>query len=157
VADSIRQKLVDAYKLRLAAIKTADGYETDLGLGPIEEMPVQFQAEELPALGVQDQIDSVAQEYAFEKRVMNELSLQVRIFLPRGTTAKLLRKMIADVKRALVSDPITGNRDPQVGGLAVDMRPDQDGPEVLKDTFEIDAGAVLFVVQFLTAPFNDYE
>jgi hypothetical protein len=157
MADSIRQQLVDEIKRRLAQIQTAAGYETDLGSGPIEEMPVQFQEEEMPALGVLDLIDTVRQDYALEKRVFNELSMQVRIFLQRETSAALTRKMIADVKRALITDPASGERDATCGGLAVDMQPEQDGPDILKDTFQIDAAVVMFFIQFLTQPFNDYE
>lgn len=157
MADSIRQKLVNEIKRRLTAITIANGYETDIGTGPINEWPVAYQAEELPALGIFDLINATAQEYAQEKRIMNQLGFQVRIFLPRDPDPTLVRKMIADVLRATITDPTTGARDATLGGLAVDMQPEEDGFIVPKETFQIDGAAVGFNVQFLAAPFNAYE
>jgi hypothetical protein len=157
MADSIRQKIVDELKRRLMAISITNGYETDLGGGPINEMPVSYQEEELPALGVFDVVNTVNQEYAQQKRLINELSCQVRVFLQRETDARQARKMIADIKRAVITDPTTKERDATLGGIAVDMQPEQDGPDVPKDSYQIDGAVVAFMVQFLAAPFNDYE
>jgi len=157
MADGIRQKIVDELRRRLAAISIANGYETDLGAGPINEMPVSYQEEELPAIGVFDLINTTAQEYAQQKRLMNELSCQVRVFLQRGTDARQARQMLADIKRAVIRDATTQKVDATLGGLAVDMQPEQDGPDVPKDTYQIDGAVIAFMVQFLAEPFNDYE
>ena len=157
MAATIRQKLVDEITHRLTTITIANGYETDLGLGPINQWPVIYQEEELPALGVFDLVNNVVQEYAQEKRIMNHLPFQVRIFLARDPDAQLVRKMLADVMRAVITDPTSGERDATLGKLAVDMQPDEDGFIVPKDTFQIDGAAVGFMVQFLSAPFNAYE
>lgn len=154
---TIRQKLVDEIRRRLQAITIANGFETDLGLGPIDEWPIAYQAEELPALGIFDLINNTAQEYAQEKRIINELGFQVRIFLPREPVPATVRKMLADVLRAVITDPTTGQRDATLGKLAVDMQPTEDGFIVPKETFQIDGAAVGFMVQFLAAPFNAYE
>jgi hypothetical protein len=154
---SIRQKIIDELKRRLAAIKIADGYETDLGLGPISWWPIAYQAEELPALGIHDVIDNQVQEYAQQKRIMHELACQVRIYLPRDADPAVVLQMLADVQAALITDPTTGQRDATLGGLAVDMQPTEAGFVVAKETYQIDAGAVGFNVQFLSEPFNAYQ
>jgi hypothetical protein len=157
MADTIRQKLVDEIKRRLASITVANGYATDLGTGPINEWPVVYQEEELPALGVFDLVNNTVQEYAQEKQIMNELPFQVRIFLQRDPDARQVRLMIGDVMQAVITNPTSGERDARFGGLAVDSQPQEDGFIVPKDSFQIDGAAVGFMVQFLSAPFNAYE
>lgn len=155
--DTIRQKIVIEIIRRLAAITTGNGYETDLGSGAINEWPVVYQEEELPALGVFDLINKSAQDYAKEKRIMNFLPMQVRIFLKRDQTPAPVRQMLADVMRAVITNPDTNTRDATLGGLAVDMQPEEDGFIVPADTFQIDGAAVGFMVQFLSEPFNAYQ
>jgi hypothetical protein len=155
--DTKRQAIVTEIKRRLAAISTANGYETELGAGPIDEWPIAYQDEELPALGVFDLVNNVVQEYAQQKAIMNQLPCQVRIFLPREPNPATVRKMLADVMRAAISDPDSGERDATLGGLVVDMQPEEDGFIVPKESFQIDGAAVGFMVQFLSAPFNAYQ
>jgi hypothetical protein len=157
MASTIRQKIVDEIRRRLAAITIANGYETDLGLGPIDEWPIGYQDDELPALGVFDLVNVMVKEYADEKAIINRLPIQVRIFLKREPTPATVRKMLADTQRAVVHDPTTGTRDYTLGGLAVDTLPEEEGFIVPADTFQIDGAAVGFAVQFLSEPFNAFE
>ena len=157
MAQSIRQQIVAEIKQRLAAITVANGYETDLGLGPIDEFPVSYLDDELPALGVFDLVNTMVQDYAQEKRIMNELPLQVRIFLQRDPDPTKVRQMLADVQRAIIRDPATQERDATLGQLAVDTQPQEEGFIVPKETFQIDGAAVGFMVQFLSEPFNAYQ
>jgi hypothetical protein len=157
MAYTIRQKIVNELKGRLAAIQTVNGYATDLGLGPISEWPVAYQEDELPALGVFDLVTNTTQEYAQEKRLMHQLPCQVRIFTQREPDPATVRLMLGDVMRAVISDAATGARDATLGGLAVDTLPEEDGFIVPKETWQIDGAAVGFTVQFLAQPFNAYE
>ena len=50
MADSKRQKIVDAVKTRMAAILTAGGYATNLGQN-VEEWSTHLQGEDIPAAG----------------------------------------------------------------------------------------------------------
>jgi hypothetical protein len=157
MAETKRQKIVDEIKRRLAAITIANGYESDLGLGPIDEWPVTYLEDELPALGVFDLVNTMVQDYAQQKGLINELPMQVRIFLSREPSPATVRKYLADVQRAVITDPTTNERDAQLGQLAVDMQPQEEGFIVPKESFQIDGAAVGFVVQFLTEPFNAYQ
>jgi hypothetical protein len=159
----LRQQFVDKLKLRLAAIQIDNGYQTDIGLNggnAIERWPTQFQEEELKTatrLGIFDQVNVTTQTFPREKRIPNMLPLQVRIFHERGTSPDALGVMIADVMRAVITDPDTGARDPTFGGLAVDTKPTSDGFIIPTETFQIDGAAIGFEIEFLTEPFNAYE
>jgi hypothetical protein len=158
MVDSIRQQIVDEIKIRLAAITPANGYETDLGEGLILEDPPAFQEEELPALGVFDLVNQMAKDSADQKAIPNQLAMQVRIFLKRETNLATARKMIADVKRAIIRDPGSGAIDPRLGPVnAVDTLPEEDAIIRDPDTYQVDGAYVGFVVQFLTEPFNAYQ
>lgn len=166
----LRQKIVDKLKLRLAAIDSsaaplADGYQyqTDVGTNPIDEWPTQYQEDELKAaaskarLGLFDLVNTMTQSFPREKQIPNILPMQVRIFHSREVTPAQLRIIIADVMRGIITDPITGKRDPTFGGLVVDTRPTEDGFIIPKETFQVDAGAVGFEVEFYSEPFNAYQ
>jgi len=155
--DPIRQRVVDILKARYAAIRIDNGYQTDLGLGPIDEWPIAYQQDEMPATGIFDLINKTSQAFPREKRSNNALSFQTRIFLRRNTTPALARMYVADVMKATITDPVTGERDPTFGGLAIDTKPDEDGFTVPEDTFQIDGAAVSYIVEFLSEPFNAYE
>jgi hypothetical protein len=142
---------------RLEAIQVANGYKTDLGLRPIERWPKQYQEEGLPGLGVFDLVTNTVQEYAREKRIMHHLPCQVRIFLRTDEPPDTWDNSLADVSWAISHDPLTGERDQQLGGLAVDMLPEEEGPNVPKETWQVEGAAVGFTVQYLAAPFNAYE
>lgn len=154
---TIRQKIVDKLDLRLAAISVANGYNTELGSRPRAEWPTAFQEDELPAVGMFDLVNRSTQSIPREKRIPNALPLQVRLFLKRDTTPAEARKMIADVMKAIITDPVSGQRDPTWGGLAIDTKPDEDGFIIPEGTFQIDGAAVGFTVEFYSEPFNAYE
>ena len=161
--DTKRQQIVNKLKLRLAAISTANGYQTNIGSNggkPIDEWPTQYQEEELieaTRIGLFDLTASKPQETIGQKGVINEMPCQVRIFHKRGTTPAELRVMIGDVEAALITDPESGNEDPTLGGVAVTMLSGEVGFIVPNDSFQIDGAAVQFTVHFLTNPFNAYQ
>jgi len=158
-----RQQIVNELKLRLATIQIANGYQTDIGLNggnPIDDWPTQYQEEELEEatrLGVFEITQRKPQDQPRQKGVMNTMSCQVRIFHKRGTTPAELRTMIGDVEQALIQDWESGDEDPTLGGVVVDMVSDEVGFIVPPDTFQIDGAAVAFDVLFLTNPFSAYE
>lgn len=159
----VRQRIVDKLKLRAAAIRVENGFQTDIGLNggkEIDRWPPQFQEEELvisTRLGVFDMVNVPTQNQPQEKRIPNEMPVQLRAFHKRGLSADEQGIILADMQRAIITDPDTGKKDPTLGGLAWDMRPTSDGFIVPTETFEIDGVAVGFTVYFYTEPFNAYE
>jgi hypothetical protein len=157
---TIRQQLVDKLKLRLARIRIANGFQTDIGETDAEDWPIQFQEDELrdkTRLGIFDLTNKSDQTELREKKIPNTLPMQVRIFHSRDTTPAELRVMIADVMQAIGADDQNGNYEPTFDGLAIDTKPDEDGFIIPRETFSIDGAAISFTVEFLSAPFNAYE
>jgi len=157
---TIRQQIVAKIIARLARIQVANGFQTDIGLQPAEDWPTRYSNDELreaTRLGVFDLTNKSFQDEPEQKKIANVLPLQVRIFHARETTPAQLRTMMADVMKAIISDELTGEREPTFGGLAWDTKPDEDGFIIPKETFSIDGAAVGFTVEFLAAPFDAYQ
>lgn len=155
-----RQLIVDEFIRRLEAIDSAADplangyqYQTDIGKNDVvrhvthSDQATLKAAEGKAILSVFDLVRTRAKEYPDESDVVATLPVQVRGFHFReGVTADELTKMLADVMQAVVTDPDTGQRDLQLGGVAVDVRPTEDGFIIPAETFEIDAFAVGFEV-----------
>jgi hypothetical protein len=169
---TIRQRIVDKLTLRLARIRTSNGFQTDIGETAAEEWPTEFnegQVRDKTRLGIFDQDnDSTQTGDDPTAETDNTLALQVRIFHSRKTTPAELRTMIADVQKAIIEHEITGERDQnwrdydqdtgKYGNkLAVRTRPGRDGFVIPNQVVTIDAAAVAFTVDFITEPFNAYE
>jgi hypothetical protein len=155
-----RQQIVSKVIARLARISIANGFATDIGATPADDWPTRYTETDLreaTRLGVFDLTAKSFQDYPEEKKIMNTLPLQVRIFHQRPSTPAQLRLMIGDVMRAVIEDEVTGARDATFGGLAVDTKPDEDGFIVPKETFAIEGAAVGFTVDFLAPPFDAYD
>jgi hypothetical protein len=164
---TLRRQFVELLKLRLKAISASttvtlhDGsqyqFQTNLGARPIERKPVALQSDDLPALGIVDDDNKTVQDFPRQKAVSNTLSCQVRIFLKRNTDLDLADSYLGDVMRAIVTSHLTGKYEPTFGGLAVDTRPESDGWIRDRTTYEVEAAAVSFTVEFLSGPFNAYQ
>jgi hypothetical protein len=155
-----RQQIVNEVKGRLAAIDSsvtlADGYQyqSDLGKGPIDEWPVAYQEDDLPALGVYDMVEKRVKTYPDEKAIDAALPLQVRIFHRRETTPATLRTYLADVMKAVTTDPDTKKQDLTLGGFCYDIKPDENGFIVPKETFQIDGAAVGFSIEHVIGAYD---
>lgn len=156
MADSKRQKIVDAVKTRMAAILVSGGYDTDLGQN-VEEWSQHLQQEDIPDAGVLSVCDMVAEAAGTSGRsnpqeTVWQMPIQLRIWLPKSRTSMAnLRTALKDVNRAIREDDRW-----QVAGVGLVMisRPLREGPIVPEDSFEV-AGAFLdFEVQFITQKFN---
>lgn len=159
MADSKRQKIVDAVKTRMAAILVAGGYDTNLGQNVLE-WETHLQEEDIPAAGALSVCDLVATaaettERSNPRNTVWLMPIHIRIFLPKNRlNAANVRTAIKDVNRAIRQD----DRWKVAGvGLVMISRPQSEGPVIPEDTFQITAGAVQFEVQYLTAKFNSEE
>lgn len=163
MADSKRQRIVDAIKTRMATILTANGYDTDLGLN-VREWESWVQQEDIPDDGVISICDlpavAASSDQARAERVVTGVTVwlmpvQFRIFLKRDAAVHAnLRTAIKDVNRAIRQDRrwTVANI-----GLAAATRPQREGPLLNEETFEI-AGAVVEVeVKYLTKEFDSEE
>lgn len=102
-----RQEIVDAIKARLSSIRTANGYDTDLGLHVFEWKVTAFADSELPGVCFRDTEQLVAELTGG----MRNISLTVEFILGAAAgaaTASIVRQGIGDVVRCIDSDPTWG-------------------------------------------------
>jgi hypothetical protein len=116
MADTIRQKIVDALLARLATIRTAAGFETNIGRSlfewrDLEASPfapdVELIAEsDLSALNIKDKaepaIDALVQG-RHEKDLQFELEIGTNKKTETTSVAYWLRKIIGDVEKCLAN------------------------------------------------------
>jgi ribosomal protein L29 len=154
MADSIRQKIVDAVKARLQGILVSGGYQTDVGANVFVWKGADFAADELPACDVRDVRDDIDNTVVSTRREHHRLTFEVAVAVADGTDSmKTARKAIADVYQAIGVDrlwTVSGTR------LAFDteLKSDESGIEQRETTL---AGAkITFVVSYRTAAFDPY-
>lgn len=154
MADSIRQKIVDAVKSRFQGILTSGGYQTDIGSHVFVWKGSDFAPKELPACDIRDVRDDIDNTVVSTRREHHKLTIEVAVAVADGTDSmKTARKAIADVYRAIGVDrywTVSGAR------LAFDteLKSDESGIEQRETTL---AGSkITFVVNYRTAVFDPY-
>jgi hypothetical protein len=128
---SRRQKLVEAVKARLAAIKVADGYRTDVGLKQHEWLGRKLADDELPAHIVRDGEAKPVFDDARKDASKLKWSLPFVIdlvFKEGAATVVDARKGIADVHQAVGVDEKW-----KVGAEYLAARTVPDGDQVMAD------------------------
>ena len=150
MADSIRQSIINAIDARLKTITIANSYETDLGRNVFEHRTTALGDSELPGINFRDVGCDVSEEDVAIGQHGYELIMEAEILVKEGsTTAVQIRKMIADVIKAIGVDPRWGN-------LAVRTSPVSDSLK-FEQSEKIIAGALLtFPIIFRTNKFNPY-
>lgn len=152
MADSKRQKLVEAIVARMKTILVANGFTTDIG-ATVEDSRVNWQEEELPAISVFD-LPANAESAANPANTRHTIwmqPIQIRVSLIKGTDAKNARNAIKDIWKAVRSDPQWTLSSEKVAMYTI---PTQEGFTYPPDSFEIIGIAVEFNVVYLTAKFN---
>ena len=110
---SVRQSIVNAVETRLKTIKTANGYETDIGSNINVWQVVDFQETELPAIDIRDTAESV------EVRGGNHvctLTVEIEAKVSGATSGVVMRDILADIIKAVGTDST-------FSGLVQDSRP----------------------------------
>lgn len=159
MADSKRQKLVDAVIERMRTIKTANGYETNLGEN-VWEWRINFDETELEPYGALSVCDLPADAVNRVENVSDAretiwlMPFQIRFFFKQGFTPKDVRKGLQDVQKAIRQDDRwkVGNI-----GLAMTSRPQKEGFLIPENSFEIVGGVIEFEAQVFTHKFNAEE
>lgn len=152
MADSLRQKIVDAIIVRMSSILTTNGYVTNIGSN-VHDWRTQLHEDELPAVSVCDLTAEIVTPDGVSnpRRVAHRLGVQIRIHAVRNETPANIRAMIADVTRAIGTD----DRWHSGGvGLAMTTRPVRDGFLIPQETFEVIGGFVEIEVSYLTEKWN---
>lgn len=152
MADSIRQQIMTALDTRMKAILTAGGYETDLGTSVFEWRTENLDDSQLPALvwrdiaaGVSDQADDGAAMGSHA----HALTVEIEIITSGSTAPAAVRKMIADVYKAIGVDDTWG-------GLALATAPREDETEHDQAEKKIAGATIRAVIIYETLSFDPY-
>lgn len=150
MADSKRQQIIDAIIVRMQLIQIANGYETDLGSN-VQDWETNYDDSELPALSVCDavEIHTLVNNQPDAVQQKNVLPVQLRIFVKADTRAEELRKMFADLNKAIAVDAAWGN-------LAMWTIPVKTGMVIPETDFVIGGGAMEIEIHYLTNTFDSY-
>lgn len=103
---SVRQQIVDAVETRLKTIKTANGYETDIGLNVNVWHTTDFQETELPAIDIRDVSE------VMEVRGGNHictLTVEIEAKVSGSASGVTMRDILADIIKAVGTDSTFSN------------------------------------------------
>lgn len=142
-----RQQVVEALDTLLKTILTTNGYETDLGNNVFEWRATPLAEDETPGIIWRDTADTIDLTIGENQ---HNLNFEILLFAQGTTAPSTIRKMIADVVKAIGSD-LT------LGGLVEDIK--QNSENIGTDQAErFNAVAMLtFTVIYTTEPFNPYQ
>lgn len=104
MSDNKRQDAVDALKDRLATVRTANGYATDIGARVFSWRKAPVTSAETPCTEVKDGKNETRLEGAPMGRAYQFLDVEIVLSLQGGGTAIQARSAIADVKKAIGLD-----------------------------------------------------
>lgn len=134
MADSKRQQIISALDTRLKTIKTIAGYQTNLGNNVFEWNNKPLAANEMPGLIYRD-VSNSRQEGAIGKFRWG-LNVEIEIMTSGSTAAADVRKMLADVYKAIGTDVY-------FSALAVTTeQPESDEMQIVKEDKKI-GGALI--------------
>jgi hypothetical protein len=150
MADSVRQKIVDAVVARMQLIDGTGDYVTNVQ--NVEDSRLQWQEEDLPAISVFDGDALATPTSPNPMSVIRVMPILIRGFLQSDeATAANIRNLMKDIERAIrVDDRWTVNNVP----LVMQTRQIRDAITRNPDSFEVEAGEVEIEVQFKTQKFN---
>jgi len=147
MADSIRQQIISALDTRLKAILTTGGYETNIGVNVFDWRSESLEESDLPALIYRDisaetTIDTMAS-------FAHKMTLNILVAVQNSTPMAEIRKIIADIDKAIGVDHTYGNL-----ALMTERISDESGVEIDEKKF---AGCqIVYVITFRTSGWNDY-
>ena len=153
MADSRREKLVQAIVTRMKLINGAGSYATDIDdrVADSETNWAQDQAT-LPAISVFDgESQPNPTSTGRSLKTIHLLSVLIKYFAEQGTTAAACRNGIKDIKTAIRQDDKW-----IVSGTQLAMQT-YEGPERIMrnpDTYEVEGAEVEIVIQYETFKFN---
>lgn len=152
MADSKRQKIVDAIVARMQTILIANSYSTNIGLNVVD-WQINFQDHELPAVSVCDlpaQAADSSQDGKLDRTIWL-MPVQIRVYAAKGETPENIREMLKDVQKAIRTDPqfIVSNVP-----LLMQSWPETEGVMVPEESFEVVGAMLQFTAMFITRKFD---
>ena len=147
-----RQQIVDAIKVRLAGITTANGYQTDIGLKQTEWDPgpkgADPEADELPGHDIRDEVETASTKDKNSGTFDRELEIVVIAELKEpGPGATLARRALEDLIKAIGVDPTWGGLARRTLPVEEDINDDELGQQ-------IGAARLRFKVEYSRRPWS---
>jgi hypothetical protein len=150
---SRRQKIVDEIKARFALITTAHGYQTSLGNSVHEWRTEAFEASQLPALIIRDELQETPLPDKNTGCWLRRLNVTVDLVVAEAAEqAENARKALADVVKAIGTDPLWKDEDGKE--LAERTVPGNERIMTDKEGNWIGGARLEFVIEYFTAPWS---
>jgi hypothetical protein len=129
---------------QLKTITTANGYTTNLGANVAEWRGYPAETSEMPIAIVRDGEDKLESEHAVHQ---HELEVAIEIITSGANAVSDVRKMLADVYRAIGVDT-------SVGGYVNEIEYTGDTLSLVHEEQKIISGLVSLLLRFKTGPFD---
>ncbi|MEK6531261.1 MAG: hypothetical protein AABZ23_02065 [Deltaproteobacteria bacterium] len=150
MADSIRQKILDAVDLRLKTITKANGYETDIGSHVFHWKASDFAHHDLPLVEYRDAACSVMEGGPVGFHTFG-LTVDIELLTMAGaSTPAEVRKAVADIHKA-------AGQDMQWGGLALNTEPLGDEMKIAQADKVIGGALIRIKILYRTRVFDPYN
>lgn len=151
MADSKRQKIVDAVVARMKLINGAGSYTTNVA-SRVEDSRTNWQQEDMPAISVFDG-DAIANPTspAEATQVVHEMSVLIKGFTEQGTTAAACRTLMKDILTAIRQDDKWTVASVK---LVMQSRPGRESITRKPDSFEVEGCEVEIGVFYISNKFN---
>jgi hypothetical protein len=151
MADSRRQKIVDAVIARMKLINGAGSYTTDVD-DRVEDSRMNWQQEDLPAISVFDG-DAIPTPTSRDghRGVVHQMSVLIKGFTVQGTTAAACRTLMKDILTAIRQDDKWTVSNVK---LVMQSRPARESITRNPDSFEVEGCEVEIEAQYITEKFN---
>ncbi len=146
MADSIRQQIIDALKTRLEDVTTINVNETEVGSNIFEWRTTDWQESELEGINIRDTNESV------EVRGGNHacsLDIELEAKVAAGTSPAKSRAVIADVTKAIGSDP-------RFGGLVQHTTPVENEMDIEQKDKKFSTILMKFNLKYVTKAFSPF-
>ncbi|MBT9169272.1 MAG: hypothetical protein DDT19_02628 [Syntrophomonadaceae bacterium] len=142
----IRQQIMDRVRARLQGITIANGFSFNLGANVFEWQVTPLQEARLPAIIYRDAENSIELIEAHR----NRLGVEIEIMTRGDTAITDMRRMIADVYRAIGTDI-------QWGALALNTYPQGDRITREIETQNIVGALINIVIEFRTREWMPHQ
>jgi hypothetical protein len=153
MADSRRQKIVDAVVTRMKLINGAGNYVTNLA-NRVKDSETNWAQDQdtLPAVSVFDgDAEAIPTSTGRSFNTIHVMPVLIRGYAEQGTTAAAARTLIKDIKTAIRTDDKW-----TVSGVQLVMQTEEKREGIVRnqDSFEVEGCEVEIMVQFMTDKFN---
>lgn len=166
MADPKDQKIITAIIGRLALLTGTGGYNTNVPAAKIADSRTNWDENELPAISVFQVATTSAEAPYGRRKTVHTMRVKIKGFLKSGTDASNARKLIADMKKAVLGtgseqDDYMAERFPVVmgtkPGLATETHDAGNSIVYNEGTFEISGCELDLDIQYMTQKFNAEE